>query len=213
MAKPSSKQKGMSVNDNYSRLVKDNLERLYRTLPLDLAFRMGAQAEGTDFLFEAFGDPCRISAHGIELSGEVAPPILGILISLYALHADVAALHLLPFRSFKEFPGSMPYTGAFTTHSEQILMPYVAAIEESMDRLRHELNVETAPDGTGGDFSFVVRPLPKIALCYIFYRADEDFPASATCLFSQNADLFLPMDGLADVGEYTSKKIISIVVQ
>jgi hypothetical protein len=62
----------------------------------------------------------------------------------------------------------------------------------------------------GGDFSFVVHPLPKIALCYIFYDADEDFPASVTCLFSNNAHLFLPVDGLADTGEYTSKKIIEI---
>ena len=63
----------------------------------------------------------------------------------------------------------------------------------------------------GGDFSFVVYPLPKIALCYIFYDPDEDFPASVTCLFSNNARRFLPLDGLADVGEYTSRKILEIV--
>lgn len=40
---------------------------------------------------------------------------------------------------------------------------------------------------------------------------DEEFPASATCLFSNNALSFLPIDALADIGEYTSKKIIEII--
>ena len=54
-------------------------------------------------------------------------------------------------------------------------------------------------------------PLPKIALCTIFYLADDEFPPSATCLFSANALDFMPLDGLADVAEYTSKKIIQMV--
>jgi len=53
--------------------------------------------------------------------------------------------------------------------------------------------------------------LPKIALCYIFYLPDEEFPASVTCLFSNNARLFMPLDGLADVAEYTSRRIIEII--
>ncbi|MCP3941125.1 MAG: DUF3786 domain-containing protein [Desulfobacteraceae bacterium] len=40
--------------------------------------------------------------------------------------------------------------------------------------------------------------------CLGYFDADDDFPASATCLYSNNARLFLPMDGLADVGEYCS---------
>jgi hypothetical protein len=30
-------------------------------------------------------------------------------------------------------------------------------------------------------------------------------------MYSNNADQFMPIDGLADVGEYTSKKIIDLV--
>lgn len=70
---------------------------------------------------------------------------------------------------------------------------------------------ETAPSSLSGDFSFVLYPLPKIALCYIFYLADDDFPSSCTCLFSSNALEFMPLDGLADVGEYTAKKIIELI--
>jgi len=47
---------------------------------------------------------------------------------------------------------------------------------------------------------------------YIFYEPDDDFAASVICLYSNNALLFLPVDGLADVGEYCSKKICNYSV-
>jgi hypothetical protein len=53
--------------------------------------------------------------------------------------------------------------------------------------------------------------LPEIALCYIFYLPDDEFPASATCLFSANALSFLPLDGVADVAEYTSRGMIQLI--
>jgi len=40
---------------------------------------------------------------------------------------------------------------------------------------------------------------------------DEEFAASVTCLFANNASFFMPVAGLADVAEYTSKKIISMI--
>ena len=42
------------------------------------------------------------------------------------------------------------------------------------------------------------------------YRV-SDFPASATCLYSNNANRFMPTDRLADVGEYTSRKILNLI--
>ena len=105
----------------------------------------------------------------------------------------------------------MPYVGAFTTHTEQLLVPHVAKIKASVHKITKTLKGEKAPSEAGGDFSFIVYPLPKIALCYIFYEADEDFSASVTCLYSNNANLFMPVDGLADVGEYTSRKILNLI--
>ena len=101
--------------------------------------------------------------------------------------------------------------GAFTTHTEQLLVSHVAKIKEAVQSITKKLKGGKAPSGTGGDFSFIVYPLPKIALCYIFYEADDDFPASVTCLFSNNANQFMPVDGLADVGEYTSRKILNLI--
>ncbi|MCF8113118.1 MAG: DUF3786 domain-containing protein [Desulfotignum sp.] len=197
--------------DNYEKIVQDNLKKLYDPLPPDLDQRLGTNREGNRFLFDAFGQPCTIGPDRITLGMETAPSILGILISLYALHAGTEICVPSPFRAFKEFDDSMPYAGAFATHTEQVLVPHVMSVKNNLEKIFFALKGENPPADTPGDIAFVVYPLPKIALCYILYEADEDFPAAVTCLYSSNADRFMPMDGLADVGEYTSKKIIDLV--
>ena len=84
-------------------------------------------------------------------------------------------------------------------------------VEAAQQRILETLDGRRTDAAGSGDFSFIVRPLPKISLCYIFYHADEDFPAAVTCLYSNNASGFMPIDGLADVGEYTSKKILALI--
>ena len=199
------------MTDNYKTIVQNNLKKLYGPLPQDLDQRLGAARDGDRFVFDAFGETCVIAPDHITLGSKTAPSILGILISLYALHAGTEICVPGPFRAFKEFDGSMPYAGAFVTHTEQLLVPHVAKMTTRLEDIHRALKGEPSPAGIGGDTAFVVYPLPKIALCYILYAADEDFPASVTCLYSTNADQFMPIDGLADVGEYTSKKIIDLV--
>jgi hypothetical protein len=199
------------MTDNYARIVQDNLHRLYAGSTKDLAARLpGRQSEGR-FIFEAFGDTCEIAPDGITLGGVPPLSVVGILISLYALYSCSDSPVLLPFKAFKEFPDAAPYVGAFTTHTEQLLVPHVDKIRPAVSKIIGALNGKEDTIADGGDFSFIVHPFPKIALRYIFYEADEEFPASATCLFSNNANRFLPMDGLADVGEYTSRKIMDLV--
>jgi len=199
------------MTDNYARIVQDNLKKLYSDLPRDLDRRLAADREGDCFMFDAFGKTCVIAPDCLTLNGKNASSILGILISLYALHTATDICVPTPFRAFKEFDGSMPYAGAFVTHTEQVLVPHVTAIKNNLEKIFSALKGEHSPADMPGDISFVVYPLPKIALCYILYEADEDFPAAVTCLYSNNADRFMPMDGLADAGEYTSKKIIDLV--
>jgi hypothetical protein len=199
------------MTDNYLKLARANLERLYETLPGDLEKLLPAEKDGPIYSFTAFGQTCVISPDGIALGGVEPPGIIGILLSLYALHATAELPLLEPFRAFKAFPDSAPYVGAFASHTEQILVPAVQLIKSKTGLIMERLSGGTAPSTVSGDFAFLVRPLPKIFLCYIFYEADEDFPPSVVCLYSNNANRFMPMDGLADVGEYTSKTILELI--
>lgn len=199
------------MTDNYAKIVQDNLNRLYGNLSKDLAQNLPGERDGDRFIFDAFGEKCVIDPKRITLGEKEHSSVFGILISLYALNACSEICIISPLKSFKEFPDSMPYVGAFTTHAEQLLVPHVAKIKVSVPRITEAFKGGESPSGAGGEFSFIVYPLPKIALCYIFYEADDEFPASVTCLFSNNANQFMPVIGLADVGEYTSKKIINLL--
>ncbi len=199
------------MKDNYKQIAEKNLEKLYASLSPDLPENLPCEKKGNELIFNAFGKKCCISPKGIMLDNASPPSPVSILISLYAIGASKEPCIEKPFKAFKEFPDTMPYVGAFTSHTEMPLVPKVPFIKKKQDIIKSRLNGTEAPAGTNGDLSFVVYPLPKIALCYIFYEADEDFEASATCLFSSNANTFLPVDGLADVGEYTSKAVLEIL--
>ena len=197
------------MTDNYAILVRQNLDRLFTGSPGGLGARIGARERGGVWEFRAFGSDCELSSKGILLDRRTQTGVLGILISLYALHAVDEPAQPAPFQSFKELPNSMPYAGAFAAHTEQILVPRVDAVESAQTAISEAFNADPVPQTLGGDFGFVLWPLPRIALCYIFYRADEEFAAAATCLFSSNAHRFLPTDALADVGEYTSRELLA----
>ena len=108
-------------------------------------------------------------------------------------------------------PDSMPYIGAFASHTERVLTDHIDIIERKVNRIVRQFKGSPEVRPAAGDFAFIVYPLPKIALNYIFYHADDEFPATVTCLFSHNAAAFLPTDALADTGEYTSKKMLDIL--
>jgi hypothetical protein len=197
------------VSTNYERIIRENLSGFYSRLsPHVMETCLGAESKGDGLGFRAFGEDCRIGPYDITLSGETVVDPKGLLISLYAVNAGPDQLQVEPLKAFKDFPGSMPYQGAFSANSERILVPHVPSILEKQGNIKTIFDGLDGPPGVSGDFSFVLFPLPKIALCYIFYLPDDEFPASATCLFSANALSFMPLDGLADVAEYTSRKII-----
>ena len=190
--------------DNFEKIIHDNLDRLYKNLPENLDRLLPGQRQTDQFRLKALGQSCLIRPDGVSIGEEPETGVVGILITLYALHAT-------PFKAFRELPNSLPYVEAFASHTESILIPHIDAIEDNLDLIFETLNGEISHDDEGGDLSIVVRPFPKIKLRYIFYLADDEFPASATCLFSNNALSFLPVDALADTGEYTSRAIIGLI--
>ncbi len=196
---------------NFATIIQNNLDRLYAGPTSNLEQQLPCTREGDHFLFEALGAACRITPRRILLDGQPEDGPRGIVISLYALHRAPDMPILDPFTAFNQLPDSQPYAAAFSQHAEAILVPHVWEIEAGRSVILRAMTGEDATGLSGADFSFHVRPLPKIALRYIFYRSDEDFPASATCLFSCNALRFMPLDGLADLAEYTSRRILELV--
>jgi len=200
------------MSDTFLKIQLRYVREIYEGSVEDLEDSLPAVREGNVFHFKAFGQACTITPEGIILDGERLMGSLGILIALYMRHARGDEVQLLLPKAFAQMNGSQPYQGAFRLRSEQSLVPHVGDIRESMDRIVRAFDGFENKDGSG-DFSFTLFPLPKVPLYYVFYSADEEFSASVTCLFAANAESFMPVDGLADVGEHTAEKIIELIAK
>lgn len=190
---------------------KEYLQKVWLRKQEELEAAIPAMRQENGLHFRAFGEPCELHREEIVLGGEPLTGPEGILIAMYASHVPNEKVQLHPLKSFKQFPGSMAYQGAFALNAEKVLIPYVPAIKEHEQDLVIRFSGHTNLDAPIGDFSFTLFPLPRIALYYTFYLPDDEFPAAVTCLFPANAITFMPLAGLADTAEFTARKIIELV--
>jgi hypothetical protein len=195
------------MTTNYERLLLANLAVVYSDGACDLHERIPARKEGSAYHFHAFGEECCLTQELVSFSEKPDMGPRGLLVSLYARHVGPEPILMEPFRAFRDLPNSMPYQGAFSANCERRLIPHVCRIRALSEQIKTTFGGADGVPSLGGDFSLLLFPLPKIALTYVFYLPDDDFPASVTCLFSANALSFMPLDGLADVGEYTSRRL------
>ncbi|MBL0712735.1 MAG: DUF3786 domain-containing protein [Desulfosarcina sp.] len=196
---------------NYAAVIRDNLQSAFQVGEAVLSERLKARSEAGELAFKAFGAECLLGRDGVRLNDETAQGPRGVIISLLARHARPTACIEEPWRAFRELPDSMPYVGAFRSHTELPLIPHVEDIRTRSSAIVAGLGGSIPERPVSGDFNLVLQPLPKIRLCYLFYRPDDEFPAQAICLFSANAQHFLPTDALADVGEYTSRAMMDML--
>lgn len=199
------------MSQNYLRIQQEYLQKAWSRPLEDLELGLPAVRQEGCFHFRAFGETCLLCAETILLDGERTSGPEGLLIAMYASYVGAEPVQVHPLQSFKELPGSMPYQAAFSANSERVLMPHVPAIESSQEKIIPAFSGHQNIDAVSGDFSFTLYPLPRTPLYYIFHLPDEEFPASVTCLFAANALTFMPLDGLADVAEYTANKIIAVI--
>ncbi len=199
------------MTDNYQKLAASNMAHVFHAPPPDLAQRLGGKQTDSGITLRAFGKRWILTPTAVTPENDRGASVEALLVSLYARHNNAALMQREPFMAFKELPGSGPYAGAFTRHAQLSLAPFVFLMDQRQDKLCALMDGVKANRPGTGDLVFTLQPLPKIALRYICYHADEDFPAAVTCLYSHNASAFLPTDALADVGEYTAKAIISML--
>jgi hypothetical protein len=199
------------MSQNYLNIRNDYLAQAWGRSAAVLSACLPAARRDATLSFQAFGEECLLTGDEITLAGEAATGPEGLLIALYASSVPDQPVQLEALKSFKELPNSMPYQAAFAANAEKILVPQVAGIHLQKERLASAFSGRLNAAPPSGDFSFTLYPLPRIPLYYIFYLPDEEFPAAVTCLFAANAPDFMPLDGLADVAEYTGKRIMALV--
>jgi hypothetical protein len=199
------------MSENFLQIQKEYLRQAWLRPLEQMETAIPAERRAHCFLFRAFGEPCELYPQEIILGGQELTGAEGILISLYALHVQKEEPQLHPLKSFKQFPGGPAYSGAFSAHAEKSLCPYVPILQQRQEEFATRFSGHINSDPPIGDFSFTLFALPRLPLYYTFYLPSEEFPASVTCLFASNATRFMPVDGLADMAEYTARKMIEII--
>ncbi len=197
------------MSQAYLQIRNEYLAKAWARSSAALAACLPAASDRDGLHFRAFGEDCTLTPADVLLSGTSASGPEGLLIALYASGVPDLPVQLQPLKAFKELPHSLPYQAAFAANAERLLIPHVTRIQAHRDLLVSRFSGQINADAPSGDFSFALRPLPRIPLYYIFNLPDEEFPAAVTCLFAANAGLFMPLDGLADVAEYTGKRLIA----
>lgn len=198
------------MSSNYLKIQQEYLQRAWTRPTEELACSLPAEYRAGCFHFQAFGCACQLCQTEILLNGQPATGPEGLLIAMYANFTVDRPVMLHPPKSFKELPGAMPYWAAFAANAERAVASHAPAIEKIKQQLAASFSGFINTDAVSGDFSFTLYPLPRIPLYYIFHLPDDEFPAAVTCLFAANAADYLPVDGLADVAEYTGKKLKSL---
>ncbi len=201
------------MSQNLLSIQKEYLQKAWARPIHELVVAIPARYEANAFHFQAFGEPCEVHREEIILGGEPLRGAEGVLIAIYASFVKDEPVQLQPLKAFRQFPGGMGYQAAFAMNAEKVLIPHVETIQKRQEEFIARFSGISNKDVKRYDFSFTLYPLPKIPLYYLFNLPDEEFSASVTCLFSSNADRFLPVEGIADTAEYTAKKIIALITE
>ena len=158
---------------------------------IDLAHRcenLGLPApdeEGT-INIHAFGVNWELRSGDFQLinadTNEPAKATDRILI-LHYLNCDLPVPETDVFISFRELPGGEFYWQPFRSRTIQ---PLVDRFQNDLEQLKHNLNRFDWKPIKYGDLSARIHSIGRLDISLTYFRSDEEFPATAEILFSEN---------------------------
>jgi hypothetical protein len=193
------------------------LQELRQTLagvePKSLAARTGSEwiplPEGRgEFHLPLWGKPVTLTYPGFvachaETGAELNPDVQALLL-YYFTTSDGAPL-AGQWISFSELPDGRFYTKAFQGYTGNELVRAFKSSYEDFLRAAGSLGGQRLAFGNA---AFAFPALPRVAVLAVFWRGDEDFPASIQILFDANAGHHLSTDVCAILGSMLTRRLI-----
>lgn len=96
--------------------------------------------------------------------------------------------------SFKELPDGAIYNDPFTRRTIKPMLDTFSDNPENLVRLAEEIG---GMAGDIGDVSVTLPVFPQVAITYVIWEGDEEFPATGTVLFDSSAKSYLPTEDYA----------------
>lgn len=186
---------------NYEQALEIGLEIFGRRDPGRIAQKAGAEMVGRSILLPHLDKSIAVNVDTrkftIKETGEEASIWLAILAIHYLNNADgrQPTSRLKHFREFKE---GQFYEPAFNSKTRDILIQMFgedpSPMVKAAERLRGKV-LET------GDAAVELPYFPCLPITCIVWKGDEEFPAEASVLFDETADLFFSAEDMAVAGQ------------
>ena len=130
------------------------------------------------------------------------------------LHLQILLLHYLAkakgesirqeWISFKELPDGFIYINPFT---KRTINPMLSLFAKDLDMFLNVAKRLGAQVEQLGDASVTIQVLPKIAITYVIWQEDEEFPSSGNILFDGSAASYLPTEDYAFLASFVVFKM------
>jgi len=187
--------------DNYEQALRLGVEAMERKDPLRIAVRAGCtfidRTVVVPHLDRSIAYQLDSKKFTVRETGEETPIWLAILVLHYLNNAD-GQQPTGVLKHFREFKEGHFYEPAFNRRTKDILVQAFGNHPDLMIRAANKLGGKIL--GTG-DAATELSYFPHVPVTCILWRGDEEFPAEASVLFDETADVYFSAEDMAVAGQ------------
>lgn len=196
---------------NLDTALKLAREDFARKDPQDMPYRAGGECEqvncGNSLIsVKLFGQEYTIvhPEGGIEFPDPHQVTVITHILLLHYLISALGSPLSGEMVAYKDIPGGDKYSSVF---KKRVEVPVLNAYGENPE------GFEKACAGLGGervgmgDVAFKFQAFPRVPITYVYWKGDEEFPASLQVLFDLSVKEYLPLEDIVFLSEMLSWKI------
>ncbi len=202
----------MQKQKYYRKALELACEEIRSLDPPVMAARSGAQYQIRDgkkhLTLVFFGDPYDITFPEIEVTSKTKQTVslvTRIILLHYLIRADGTAPGGDPI-PYKEIPGGLLYAGVF---EKRVVDPLIKEFGQTAERFLRAGIAMGGEEATFGDVSFSLKILPRVAMTFVLWKGDQEFPPAIQVLFDRVVDRYLSLEDVVVLGEMTSRRLIA----
>lgn len=187
--------------DNYERALKLGLEAFARKDPGRVADKAGAELSGRKLILPHLDKHLALDLDShqftITETGEEAQIWLNILAIHYLNNSD-GRQPLGKLKHFREFKEGSFYEPAFNRRTKEILIAVFGSNPQALIEAAIKLNGKIIDSA---DAAVELPYFPMLPITCLLWRGDEEFPAEASVLFDETAEMFFSAEDMAVAGQ------------
>ena len=196
MGGPSSSPSSGGYEQAYADSYDLALTRLRQADPADICLKSGAVPAGKEgirlrFLNRDYRIDRLEGSVTLEPETEPVPIAERLLILHYLVTAGGAPGN--GWISFQELPEGMAY---YPTFHKRAIRPLLARFGASPAGLIPAAALFGGVDAHQGDAALTIQAFPKVAVTWVLWRGDDEFPAEGTLLVDRNIRDYLPAEDI-----------------